>query len=115
MTGSKYPTSGIYKCIGCNSDLYSAKSKFDSGCGWPAYYEGISGAIKELPDADGVRVVLRYGKGVPLKNKPLFSPSALRLSSVSFETRLNTLSNFLRRRHAHLILYKPPGFGVERR
>ena len=39
-----------------NSDLYSAKSKFDSGCGWPAYSEGIPGAIKELPDADGVRI-----------------------------------------------------------
>lgn len=36
--------------------LYTAKSKFDSGCGWPAFYEGVPGAITELPDADGMRI-----------------------------------------------------------
>jgi peptide-methionine (R)-S-oxide reductase len=55
-TGTKYPTSGQYNCVGCNTPLYSANSKFDSNCGWPAYYEGLPGAIKELPDADGRRI-----------------------------------------------------------
>eukprot|EP00616_Rhizochromulina_sp_CCMP1243_P017501 CAMPEP_0118981944 /NCGR_PEP_ID=MMETSP1173-20130426/31678_1 /TAXON_ID=1034831 /ORGANISM="Rhizochromulina marina cf, Strain CCMP1243" /LENGTH=150 /DNA_ID=CAMNT_0006932399 /DNA_START=49 /DNA_END=501 /DNA_ORIENTATION=+ len=54
-TGSKFPDSGVYECAGCGTPLYSAVSKFDSGCGWPAYYEGLPGAIKEVPDADGMR------------------------------------------------------------
>ncbi len=44
--GTKTPSEGEYECAGCGTPLYSAKSKFDSGCGWPAYYEGIKGAIK---------------------------------------------------------------------
>jgi peptide-methionine (R)-S-oxide reductase len=37
--GTKYPKSGSYECVGCGTVLYTAKSKFDSGCGWPAFYE----------------------------------------------------------------------------
>jgi peptide-methionine (R)-S-oxide reductase len=54
--GTKCPKTGVYQCVGCAADLYEAKTKFDSGCGWPAYYEGIPGAIKEIPDTDGRRV-----------------------------------------------------------
>ena len=55
-TGTKYPKSGTYKCVACDAPLYTAQSKFDSGCGWPAYYEGVKGAIKENPDPDGRRI-----------------------------------------------------------
>lgn len=54
--GTKYPKEGVYNCVGCGTPLYTAKSKFDSGCGWPAFYEGVPGAIKELPDTDGRRI-----------------------------------------------------------
>lgn len=54
--GTKYPKEGVYTCVGCKTPLYYATSKFDSGCGWPAFYEGVPGAIKEVPDADGRRV-----------------------------------------------------------
>lgn len=54
--GTKYPTEGVYTCVACNVPLYTATSKFDSGCGWPAFYEGVPGAIKEIADADGRRV-----------------------------------------------------------
>lgn len=54
--GSKYPKSGMFHCVACSAPLYTATSKFDSGCGWPAFYEGVPGAIKEVPDADGRRV-----------------------------------------------------------
>ena len=46
----------MYTCVGCGTPLYAAASKFDSGCGWPAYYEGIDNVIKEKPDPDGRRI-----------------------------------------------------------
>jgi peptide-methionine (R)-S-oxide reductase len=52
---TKYPKEGTYTCVGCGSPLYYAKTKFDSGCGWPAFYEGVPGAIREISDADGRR------------------------------------------------------------
>ena len=45
-----------YACVGCGTPLYYARTKFNSGCGWPAFFDGIPGAIKEIPDADGYRV-----------------------------------------------------------
>ena len=61
-TGSKYPKAGAYTCKGCGSVLYEAKTKFDSGCGWPAFYEGVPGAITEKPDPDGSRIEIVCSK-----------------------------------------------------
>ena len=55
-TGTKYPSHGEFSCAGCGVPLYTAQSKFDSGCGWPAFFEGLPGAITEHPDADGRRI-----------------------------------------------------------
>eukprot|EP00967_Tisochrysis_lutea_P069123 scaffold90757_cov32-Tisochrysis_lutea.AAC.5 len=59
---TKYPAKGAYTCVGCNQPLYYARQKFSSGCGWPAFYDGVPGAIEERPDPDGSRTEIVCSK-----------------------------------------------------
>jgi len=44
------PSSGVYTCAGCEAPLYKATHKFKSGCGWPAYFDSIPGAVTRHTD-----------------------------------------------------------------
>lgn len=44
------PASGIYACAACSAPLYKATHKFKSGCGWPAYFDSIPGAVTRHTD-----------------------------------------------------------------
>lgn len=43
----------MYTCAGCEAPLYKASHKFNSGCGWPAYFDSLPGAVKRFEDNSG--------------------------------------------------------------
>ena len=53
FTGKYYrhKENGTYVCAACDNELFSSKTKYDSGSGWPSFYEAISGGkIKYIED-----------------------------------------------------------------
>jgi peptide-methionine (R)-S-oxide reductase len=41
---------GIFSCAGCDRDLYSSETKFESGTGWPSFYEPLENAVGTTRD-----------------------------------------------------------------
>ena len=41
---------GMYRCLVCDAELFSSDTKYDSGSGWPSFYEAIA------PEAVGLQV-----------------------------------------------------------
>ncbi len=39
---NKHHEDGVYKCIGCGTPLFSSRTKYESGTGWPSFYEPVA-------------------------------------------------------------------------
>ncbi|KAF9388322.1 Peptide methionine sulfoxide reductase B2, chloroplastic [Podila verticillata] len=53
---NKHTDKGVYSCAGCQTPLYTSSTKFNSGCGWPAFFDAIPGAVGRHADPDGHRI-----------------------------------------------------------
>jgi len=47
----QHKESGVYHCICCDAPLFSSEEKYDSGSGWPSYWQPVSeDAVVEIRD-----------------------------------------------------------------
>ncbi|WDT77519.1 MAG: peptide-methionine (R)-S-oxide reductase MsrB [Candidatus Manganitrophus sp.] len=61
FTGEYYNSKepGVYRCVACGNPLFSSKTKYESGSGWPSFWEPISaeGIRTEEDQSHGMRRV----------------------------------------------------------
>lgn len=49
--------SGLYTCAACGAELFKSGTKFDSGCGWPSFYDSVDPEAVELLEDRSLGVV----------------------------------------------------------
>lgn len=47
---NKEKRAGVFSCAGCDLPLFSSATKFDSGTGWPSFWQAMSNAVVEETD-----------------------------------------------------------------
>ncbi|MEA2210312.1 MAG: peptide-methionine (R)-S-oxide reductase [Solirubrobacteraceae bacterium] len=48
---------GTYRCAGCGAELFSSDTKFESGTGWPSFYEPAAAENVELHEDRGLGMI----------------------------------------------------------
>jgi len=51
------PEGGVFVCRACNAPLYSYESKFNSGCGWPAFDDDLGTVDRHVDNSFGMKRV----------------------------------------------------------
>ncbi len=41
---------GMFRCAGCDAALFSSDTKYESGSGWPSFYDAVPGAVRTRED-----------------------------------------------------------------
>ena len=41
---------GVFHCAGCDQPVYASETKFDSGTGWPSFYQAVAGGVGTSED-----------------------------------------------------------------
>ena len=56
FTGEYYDAKeeGVYQCVCCGADLFSSETKYDSGSGWPSFWEPITEENVKTEDDDSL-------------------------------------------------------------
>ncbi|PDQ34322.1 MAG: peptide-methionine (R)-S-oxide reductase [Candidatus Lumbricidophila eiseniae] len=90
---------GLYDCAGCGAELFHSGTKFDSGCGWPSFYESVRPDAVELLDDTSMGIsrtevrcatcgshlghVFPDGYGTPTGNRYCMNSTALTFTEVA--------------------------------
>lgn len=48
---------GVYRCVSCKTPLFSSDTKFDSGTGWPSYYQPV--APQAVDEHEDISMLMR--------------------------------------------------------
>lgn len=49
---NEFKTPGLYKCVCCGAPLFTSQNKYDSGSGWPSYWQPMAkDAVVEITDS----------------------------------------------------------------
>ena len=48
---------GVYSCAGCGQELFDASTKFESGSGWPSFFDQIKPGVVELHEDKSLGMV----------------------------------------------------------
>lgn len=73
---NKFYEPGTYVCVVCAQPLFSSDTKYDSGCGWPAFNDVLDkGKVKLSPDTSGGNIF--EFNCLTMESDNLFLPSAI--------------------------------------